>query len=79
MTRSKKGIFLSQRKYVLDLLSEIEKLGTKRFNTPMVPNLQLTKEGESFEDLERYRRLFGKLNHLTVTHADITYSVSVVS
>ena len=45
----------------------------------MVPNLQLTKDGELFEDLERYRRLVGKLNYLTVTRPDIAYSVSVVS
>ena len=46
VTKSKKGIFLSQRKYVLDLLSEIGKLWTKPFSTPMVPNSQLTKDGE---------------------------------
>ena len=61
VTRSKKGIFLSQRKYVLDLLSETGKLGTKPLSTPIVPNLQLTKGGELFEDPERYRRLVGKL------------------
>ena len=45
----------------------------------MVPNFQLTKDGELFEDPERYRRLVGKLNYLTVTRSDIGYSVSVVS
>ena len=45
----------------------------------MAPNVQLTKEGELFEDPQRYRRLVGKLNYLTVTHLDITYSVSVLS
>lgn len=29
VSRCKKGIFLSQRKYVLDLLAEIRKLGVK--------------------------------------------------
>ncbi|XP_048234686.1 uncharacterized protein LOC8263921 isoform X1 [Ricinus communis] len=77
--RSKKGIFLSQRKYVLDLLSEIGKLGAKPCNIPIVPNLQLTNDDELFKDLERYRRLVGKLNYLTVTLPDIAYSVSVVS
>ena len=45
----------------------------------MAPNVQLTKEGELFEDPERYRRLVGKLNYLTITHPDIVYSVSVLS
>ncbi|XP_071912390.1 uncharacterized protein [Coffea arabica] len=77
--KSRKGIFLFQRKYVLDLLSETGKLGAKLASTPMIPNLQLTKEGELLEDPGRYRRLVGKLNYLTVTRPDIAYSVSVVS
>ena len=52
--RSKQGIMLSQQKYVLDMLSEIGKLGAKPCSTPMTPNVQLTKERELFEDLERY-------------------------
>jgi Reverse transcriptase (RNA-dependent DNA polymerase) len=32
---SSKGIFLSQRKYILDLLKEIGKLGVKPAGTPM--------------------------------------------
>ena len=77
--RSKHGIFLSQRKYVLDLSSEIEKLGVKPCSSPMVPGVHLTKEGKTFEDPERYRRLAGKLNYLTVTRPDIAHLVSVVS
>ncbi|CAH9148698.1 unnamed protein product [Cuscuta epithymum] len=52
VTRSKKGIFLSQRKYVLDLLTETGKLGAKPNTTPMVPNVQLTSEGIPFKDPE---------------------------
>ena len=77
--RSKQGIMLFQRKYVLDILSKTEKLGVKPCSTPMAPNIQLTKEGELFKDPERYRRLVVKLNYLTVTHLDIAYSVSVLS
>ena len=77
--RSKKGIYLSQRKYVLDLLSETGKLGAKPSGTPMMPNQQLVKEGELCKDPERYRRLVRKLNYLTVTRPDIAYFVSVVS
>ena len=77
--RSKHGIFLSQRKYVLDLLSEIGKLVVKSCQSPMEQSLHLTREGELFEDPRRCRRLVGKLNHLIVTCPDIAYPVSVVS
>ena len=77
--RSKHGIFLFQRKYVLDLLSETGKLGAKPCSSPMAPGVHLTREGELFEDLERYKRLVGKLNYLTVTRSDIAHSVSVLS
>ena len=77
--RSKQGILLSQRKYVLNMLSETGKLGAKPCSTPMTPNVQLNEKGELFEDPKRYRRLVGKLNYLTITRPDIAYSVSVLS
>ena len=77
--RSKNGIFLSQRKYVLDLLFEIRKLGVKSCSSLMVLGVHLIREDEKFEDFERYRRLVGKLNYLTVTRPDIAHLVSVVS
>ena len=77
--RSKYGIFLSQMKYVLDLLSETRKLGVKPCSSPMVVGVHLTIQGETFEDPERYRRLVRKLNYLMVTRPDIAHSVSVVS
>ncbi|RVW59781.1 Retrovirus-related Pol polyprotein from transposon RE1 [Vitis vinifera] len=80
VSRSKKGMFLSQRKYVLDLLKETGKIEAKPCTTPMVPNVQLMPDdGDPFYNPERYRRVVGKLNYLTVTRPDITYAVSVVS
>ena len=58
--RNKCGIFLSQRKYVLDLLFETGKLGVKPCGSPMVIGVHLSREGETFEDLEIYKRLFHK-------------------
>ena len=77
--RSKCGIFLSQRKYVLDLLSETGKLAAKPCQSPMAQSLHLTRKCELFEDPKGYRRLVGKLNYLTVTRLDIAYFISVVS
>ena len=80
VSRSKKGMFLSQRKYVLDLLKETGKIEAKPCTTPMVPNVQLMPDdGDPFYNPERYRRVVGKLNYLTVTRPDIAYAVSVVS
>ncbi|KAK3038414.1 hypothetical protein RJ639_030580 [Escallonia herrerae] len=80
VSRSKKGIFLSQRKYVLDLLAETRTAGAKLCNTPMNPSVHLTKDdGDRFDDPEKYRRLVGKFNYLTVTRLDIAYAVSTVS
>ena len=64
---------------MLDLLSEIRKLGVKPYSSPMVSSLHLIREDETFEDPERYRRLVAKLNYLTITHSDITHLVSIVS
>ena len=50
---------------MLDLLFETGKLRVKPSSSPMVSSIHLTREGETFEDLERYKRLVGKLNYLT--------------
>ena len=80
ITRSSHGIALSQRKYVLDFLSETRLLGCKPVDTPMDSKTKLTTgQGKALDDLSRYRRLVGKLNYLTVTRVDIFFATSVVS
>ncbi|KAG8488956.1 hypothetical protein CXB51_016958 [Gossypium anomalum] len=58
IARSKAGISISQRKYVLDLLSEVGLLGCKPAETLMEPNLKLgtDKDGEEI-DRGRYQRI----------------------
>ena len=46
----------------------------------MDPNVKLVLEqGELLRDRRKYRRLVGKLNYLTITRPNISFSVSVVS
>ena len=69
-----------QRKYTLDILTDISMLDCKSVDTPMDPNVKLVpSQGELLQDPGRYRRLVGKLNYLTITRPDISFPVSVVS
>ena len=78
--RSKHGIFLRQKKYVLDMLAETGLLDCKPTETPMVPNHGFKiVDGAKPTDCERYQRLVGKLIYLSHTRSDITYAVGVVS
>jgi Reverse transcriptase (RNA-dependent DNA polymerase) len=80
IAHSGKGLFLSQRKYTLDLLKETGKLGIKPANTPMDTNNKLEPEsGEPLKDIAQYQRLVGKLIYLTVTRPDIAFAVGTVS
>jgi hypothetical protein len=79
IARSPKGIVLSQRKYVLDLLSETGMLGCRPASTPIDPNHKLCTESSDPVNKEMYQRLVGKLIYLCHTRPDISYAVSVVS
>ena len=58
MARSKKDILLSQRKYVLDLLSEAEMLVCRSIDSLMNVNTKLLlDQGELLEDIGQYMRL----------------------
>ena len=39
----------------------------------------LPRQGEPLSNPERYKRLVGKLNYLTLTRTDISFPLSVVS
>lgn len=80
VARSSKGISVSQRKYVLDLLNETGMAGCKPVDTPMDPNVKLgILTGSTTVDRGRYQRLVGKLIYLAHTRPDIGFPVSVVS
>ncbi|KAL5563008.1 hypothetical protein UlMin_032755 [Ulmus minor] len=80
IAKSSAGICVSQRKYVLDLLSDFGYLGCKPASTPMEANIKLSMdEGDDIPDFSVYRRLLGKLLYLTLTRPDISYAVGRLS
>jgi hypothetical protein len=80
VARSNQGIFLSQRKYILDLLSEVGLLESKPVDTPIIQNHKLgIYPDQRLADKGKYQRLVGKLIYLSHTRPDIAYAVGVVS
>ena len=79
VARSQKGIFISQRKYILDLLTETGMLGFKPAESPVESNHRLQKGAGEPVDKERYQRLVGRLIYLSHTRPNIAYAVSLVS
>jgi hypothetical protein len=80
VSHSTKGIFLCQRKYCLDLLSDSGFLGTKPVSTPSDPSTKLHNDaGQPYPDIPSYRRLIGRLIYLTTTRPDITFITQQLS
>ncbi|KAM7520863.1 hypothetical protein LguiB_019825 [Lonicera macranthoides] len=78
--RSREGIFVHQRKYVLDLFGKTCLLDCQVTETPIEPNLKLqAAKAEKVKDREQYQRLVGCLIYLSYTRPDIAFAVSMVS
>ncbi|KAH9679450.1 retrovirus-related pol polyprotein from transposon RE1 [Citrus sinensis] len=81
---AKNNIYLSQRKYVRDLLSKADMLHCKGCDTPMVTGTKLQKEakgslGQHVEDATSYRSLIGGLQYLVLTRPEIAFAVNKLS
>ncbi|XP_019055744.1 PREDICTED: uncharacterized protein LOC109115810 [Nelumbo nucifera] len=80
VARNSTGIFLSQRKYALDIISKVGLLGTKPVPFPIEQNHNLAlTDGPLLSDHERYRRLVGRLIYLSATRPELSYCVHVLS
>ena len=80
VAKLKKRNFLSQRKYILDLLIETEMLDCRPVDTPIAQNNKLSShENQISTDKDQYQWLVSKLIYLSHTRPDIAYAVSLVS
>ncbi|KAI5327878.1 hypothetical protein L3X38_027274 [Prunus dulcis] len=80
VTHSEQGIFLSQRKYVLDLLKETDMLGCELIVTPIKQNHGLEECPHQVPtDKEQYQRLVDSLIYLSHPRSDIAYAVVSLS
>ncbi|XP_020225261.1 uncharacterized protein LOC109807145 [Cajanus cajan] len=78
IARTKNGIYVSQRKYTLDLLQETGMLGCKAANTPIEPEKRSEEESPP-ANKDRYQSLVGKLIYLTHTRPEIGFAVRLTS
>lgn len=80
VARSPSGIYLSQRKYVLDLLKETGLTAAKPVEFPLEQNHRLALDDSHFlTDVAAYRRLVGKLIYLSNTRPDLSYAIHILS
>ncbi|GAU49150.1 hypothetical protein TSUD_87330 [Trifolium subterraneum] len=72
------GIFISQEKYVNDLLKKYKMNEAKIMSTPMHPSTSLDKDEKGKDVSEKeYRGMIGSLLYLTASRPDIVFAVAL--
>lgn len=72
--------FITQKKYVLDILARFNMTNSKISKTPMEQNLRFPKSEEDTPvDAQMFQRMVGSLIYLTITRPDICYVVNIIS
>ncbi|GKA16597.1 putative ribonuclease H-like domain-containing protein [Tanacetum coccineum] len=70
------GIFISQDKYVADILKKFDFVTVKTTSTPIETNKALLKDKEAEDvDVHLYRSMIGSLMYLTASRPDIMFVV----
>lgn len=79
VARNADEMYLSQRKYALDIFYERGLSGSKPTPIPIEQNHHLTTVIGPFMSLpEKYRRLVGRLIYLTITRLELSYSINIL-
>ncbi|MDL1135888.1 reverse transcriptase domain-containing protein, partial [Yersinia pestis] len=76
----KHGIFISQMKYIKEMLKRFNMEDSKPVSTPMTTNTKLSKDDKgSSVDHTTYRSMIGSLLYLTATRPDLLQAVCMVA
>nr|GEV05113.1 ribonuclease H-like domain-containing protein [Tanacetum cinerariifolium] len=78
VTRDSSGLFLSQQKYVVEILEKAHMLNCNPSRTPVDTVSKLGVGGDPVSNLTLYRSLACSLQYLTFTRPDISYAVQQV-
>ncbi|GKC08270.1 putative ribonuclease H-like domain-containing protein, partial [Tanacetum coccineum] len=74
------GIFISQDKYVAEILKKFDFTSVKTASTPIETQKPLTKDEEAADvDVHLYRSMIGSLMYLTASRPDIMFAVCACS
>eukprot|EP00253_Pinus_taeda_P014143 PITA_14143 len=80
LDQNENGIFISQAKYVNEVLGRFNMQEHKAAITPTVMGLKLSKEDNSKDfDPSFYKSIVGSLMYLTATRPDIMFAISLIS
>ena len=80
VVQSDAGIFISQKKYVQDILTRFRMQDCNPVRTPAETSLKLVKDPDGKKiDSTLYKQIVGSLMYLTTTRPDIMFAVSLIS
>jgi hypothetical protein len=79
ITQRHKGMFISQEKYLREMLKRFQMEDSKHVGTPMVTGCKLSKDDDSPDvDQSSYRSMIGSLLYITTSRPDIMHVVGMV-
>jgi hypothetical protein len=79
ITHRSEGMFISQEKYLREMLKRFQMEDSKPVGTPMVTGCKLRKDDDSPNvDQSLYRSMIGSLLYITTSHPDIMHDVGMV-
>ncbi|GJU76430.1 ribonuclease H-like domain-containing protein [Tanacetum coccineum] len=78
VVRHSTGLFLSQRKYALQLLERAHMVNCNPSRTPVDTESKLVQNGVLVQDPTMYQSLAGGLQYLTFTRPDLSYAVQQI-